>query len=124
MRDGCLVQVTSASLYGRFGKVAKNFADALLERNWIHFIASDAHHPQWRPLHLKKGYNYVSEKAGEETARRLFVTNPQAAVNGAKWPEQLEPVVLWQDIPLEFVRPLEDRNGSSSGGFWGRLFGR
>jgi protein-tyrosine phosphatase len=124
MRDGCLVQVTSASIYGRFGKVAKAFADALLERNWIHFMASDAHHPQWRPLHMKKGYTYVAEKAGEETARRLYVTNPRAAVDGAKWPEQPEPAGLWQEVPLAFESPSGSRKGSRGSSFWGRLFGR
>lgn len=124
MRDGCLVQVTSASIYGRFGKVAKAFANALLERNWIHFMASDAHHPEWRPLHLKKGYNYVADKMGEETARRLYVTNPRAAVDGAKWPVQPELVGLWEGVPLKFEAPAESRRAPGRRGFWGRIFGR
>jgi protein-tyrosine phosphatase len=124
MREGCLVQVTSASIYGRFGRADKTFADTLLERNWIHFMASDAHHPEWRPLHLKKGYNFVASKAGEETARRLYLTNPRAAVDGAKWPEQPEPLGLWQEKPLEFETPSGSRKGSSGHGLWSRLFGR
>lgn len=123
IRDGCLVQVTSASMYGRFGKVAKAFAEALLERNWIHFMASDAHHPEWRPLHLKKGYDYVAAKAGEETARRLYMTNPRAAVEGAKWPAQPKPIGLWEDVPLVFSK-AESRRSSDDRGFWSRLFGR
>ncbi|HEY1579467.1 MAG TPA: CpsB/CapC family capsule biosynthesis tyrosine phosphatase [Terracidiphilus sp.] len=124
LRDGCLVQVTSASIYGRFGQIAKAFADALLERNWIHFMASDAHHPEWRPLHLKKGFDYVAEKSGEETARRLYVTNPRAAVDGLPLPAQPEALGLWEGIPLAYEGQPNEKSGSNAKGFWSRLLSR
>ena len=141
MRAGCLIQVTAASLYGRFGKREEAFANLLLERNWIHFVASDAHHPLQRPPHLKQAYEYVAKRSGEETARRLFVTNPQVAVEGAAWPEQPAPKGLWEGEPLRFAgapemeRPRRRRMPKDAieegrvaetrrRGFWSRLLGR
>ncbi len=99
---GMLVQVTSSSLYGRFGAAAKAFSNELLERNWVHFLATDGHRLNWRPPHLKKGYEYVKDRMGEETARRLCFTNPQAAVTGARFPDQPDPVGLRENVPLKF----------------------
>jgi protein-tyrosine phosphatase len=142
MRKGCLVQVTANALYGRCGKLAEAISNELLERNWIHFLATDAHRIDWRPPHMKRAYEYVVQRAGEETARRLCVTNPQAAVEGARWPAQPEPVGLWQNIPLKFnakrysegpkpaprkSRPektVTDEPKTSGKSFWGRLFAR
>jgi protein-tyrosine phosphatase len=137
MRKGCLIQVTASALYGRFGPMAQAIANELLDRNWIHFLATDAHNPDWRPPHLKKGYDYVAKRSGEETARRLCVTNPQAAVAGAKWPAQPEPWGLWDQVPLKIAprrygASPESANGKNGKGasktgtrsFWDRLFAR
>ena len=139
IKKGCLVQVTSSSLYGRFGKLAEAFSNELLDRNWIHFIATDAHNPQWRPPNMKMAYDYIVKRSGEETARRLCVSNPRAALEGARWPAQPEPLGLWEDVPLKFdpsrnaTKPAKAAPAPASNsevpkmvtkGFWSRLFPR
>jgi protein-tyrosine phosphatase len=137
VRSGCLIQVTSSALYGRFGKAAELLANELLAANWVHFLATDAHHPEWRPPHLKRGFKYVADRYGEETARRLCVFNPRATVEGLKWPIQPEPLGLWEEAPLKFESKRfagSNKAGSKnaekatpptrSKGFWDRLFAR
>jgi protein-tyrosine phosphatase len=133
MRMGCLVQVTASALEGRSGKMAEDLTNEMLSRNWIHFLATDAHRMTWRPPHLKGAYDYVAGRAGEETARRLCLTNPRAAVDGAEWPPQPEALGLLENVPLKFNmrRYSESEGGSgraagtgSARRFWDRLFAR
>jgi protein-tyrosine phosphatase len=133
LRAGYFLQVTSAALYGRFGPKPEALANEFLRRNWIHFVASDAHHPEWRSGRLQRAYEYVAEQAGEETARRLFVENPRAAIEGRELPQQPEPMGLWEDEPLKIHgirrsksgRPGSGKNGySPKRGFFARLLGR
>jgi len=132
LRKGCLVQITASALYGRFGKAVEAFSNALLECNWIHFLASDAHHPDWRPPQMRQAYDYVAQKMGEETAQRLCQTNPLSTLSGARLPQQPEPLGIAEGDPLPFnARSFAVGNknsqsalSSTNTGFWKRLFSR
>ena len=115
VRDGALVQVTASSLTGRFGRTAKASAEKFLERNWVHFLATDAHNLESRPPILSRGHEYVAEHYGKEMADRLCIQNPRAVFYG----EELGPQ------PQATHLPEPDRStvpGKRS--LLARLFGR
>jgi len=89
---GCLVQVTAQSYTGGFGSSARRLAEGYLERNLVHFFASDAHDVKHRPPTLSECYRRVAESKGDETADRLLKTNPEAVINGMPLPPQPPPM--------------------------------
>ncbi len=119
IREGALVQVTAASFTGRFGRTAKATAEKLLKRNWVHFLATDAHNLESRPPVLSTGYDFVKKHHGTETAERLCISNPRAVFDGAEWPEQPESEGLYEHYEEE----QQATYGRRKVGFFRRIFG-
>lgn len=82
VQRGILMQMNASSLTGRFGKEVKRFAYTMMEQDWVHFVASDCHSIESRPMILSEAYNLVAKEWGREKAEACFVKNPMAAVNG------------------------------------------
>ena len=97
LRAGCLVQVTAASLEGRFGKRSEELSLQFLSRNWVHFIASDAHNTEGRAPRMGAAYRYLEGKFGKATADRLCIENPRAAFWGEPLPIQPKPTGLMEE---------------------------
>ena len=77
---GGLVQITAASLDGRFGRPSRSAAKALLKQRLAHLIASDAHGPRLREAGLRAAVEAVGD-AG--LAHYLVDEVPRAIVLGA-----------------------------------------
>jgi protein-tyrosine phosphatase len=88
---GCYVQITAQSFLGRFGLGPQRFAETLLDCNCVHFVASDAHNVESRPLRLSEAYKTIARRSGENVARALFQENPLAAYEGKALPYYPEP---------------------------------
>jgi len=77
---GAVAQVTAMSLTGDFGRRAQADASRLIEMGLVHFVASDAHDVARRPPGLRRAWDAITERWGEEAARELLVDNPRAVV--------------------------------------------
>jgi protein-tyrosine phosphatase len=80
--QGVLMQVTAASLLGRFGRTARKSAVELMEHGLVDFVASDAHDTRWRTTPLDEAKQFVSREYGLEAADRLFEENPRCVLSG------------------------------------------
>jgi protein-tyrosine phosphatase len=79
---GAYAQVTTGSFAGEFGETARRTAVAMLERGFVHVLASDAHDPIHRSPDLRA--------AGLDEAQTEWMGQaaPAAIVTGAALPER------------------------------------
>jgi protein-tyrosine phosphatase len=115
--NGLLLQVTAGSATGHFGKTAEDFAWQLLNKQWVHFLATDAHDLERRPPKMSFAYTLIEERLGKPTADRLCISNPSAVFEGKPFPEQ--PPTLG----LSNTEPEEDDEEDTRPGFFKRLLG-
>ncbi|HEY0161368.1 MAG TPA: CpsB/CapC family capsule biosynthesis tyrosine phosphatase [Edaphobacter sp.] len=97
LRTGVLVQVTANSVTGRMGKTAQRLAHELLSKNWVHFLATDAHNDTSRPPKMREAMEIVAERYGSDYAHMLCVSNPLAAFMDKPLPQQREMMDLYED---------------------------
>ena len=106
LQKGILVQINGPSLTGRFGQKVKDMAELLLTHNMVHCIGSDAHGVRSRKPELFAVKERIKALAGEETAQRLLLDNPQLILHGEEIPA----------MEIQELKPLRHARG-----LWGRL---
>ncbi len=119
VREGALVQVTASSFHGRFGRTAQATAEDYMRRDWVHFLATDAHNLDSRPPVMSIGYQWVKKHYGEERAQRLCVLNPQAVFEGKDLPD-LPPA---SDMYAHFDQEQKAEYGKKKPGLLRRMLG-
>ena len=91
VRQGCLMQVTASSLLGVFGLPCQQFAEWMLSKDLVHFIATDAHGPKTRRPLLRRCFERVKQLSGASKAEALCCHNPCAVANGQDVPPHAVP---------------------------------
>jgi len=76
VQAGCLVQITAASLLGKFNDKSEQAAIHLLENDLVTFMATDSHNDFYRPPDLNAGFECAKEFVSEEKARSLVYDAP------------------------------------------------
>ena len=79
---GCYMQINSSSvlkpkLFGEKYKFMKKRARFFLEKDLVHFVASDMHNLDDRPPYMEEAYQIISKKYGVAYAEQLFRKNQE-----------------------------------------------
>jgi len=79
---GCLLQLTSGSVSGRFGEPPRRAAQYMLQQGWVSLLASDAHNLRSRPPELSDGKAAAMDFVGTRDAGEMVLENPWQLVGG------------------------------------------
>lgn len=104
---GALAQVTSFSLLGGYGKGVERLSWQLCRQGLIHFVSSDAHHPERRGVCLAEAYARVEQTLGAEWAG-YYRSNAAALLAGSEIQDAPLPVATrpsgWKRLRRLFIR--------------------
>ena len=104
---GALLQVTAMSLTGALGPVIQQHSREMVDRGWVHIVASDAHDERIRPPVLSEARREVETHWGQDAGRLFFETHPRAVIDG----QPLDPQAL----------PQRESSTQGSASPWNRL---
>lgn len=85
---GALIQINRDSILGSNGRLIKKKAKKLLDKNIVHFIASDCHDLKNRKPGLRIVYDYIKRRYNKKLANKIFIENPSKIFENT---EVLEP---------------------------------
>ena len=83
---GIPIQLTAASITGKFGKRAKYWSDRMLDEGRVDVIASDAHDPIHRPPGMQHARDMIARRYTETVANNLTKDNPGKILLGKELP--------------------------------------
>jgi len=83
VEKGALVQMNVGSITGRYGEEVKDTAELFLHNRIAHFVASDAHSKERRPIRFGPAVERLKELVGNDAAN-LLLDNAMAALSGEK----------------------------------------
>lgn len=83
---GAYTQINSASvlkpkLFGDKHKLFKKRARYFLDKELVHYVASDMHNLDNRRPYMAEAYNIIKKDYDSQAAQELFVTNPQSLLD-------------------------------------------
>jgi protein-tyrosine phosphatase len=81
-REGAYIQITGATLVGKYGKTMESAMKKLVKKGHIDFIGSDGHSPDRRRPLLNRDYRVVRRICSRAEADRIFVENPKTMLSG------------------------------------------
>lgn len=109
---GTLLQLTSGSLSGAFGKSARYWAEKMLDDGVAHFLATDSHDLKRRPPNLAEGRELAAKRVGTEEAHQLVNARAIGVLSN----------VVPTDLAVpERYRPASQGLDDSGGGIASRL---
>ena len=79
-KAGGFIQINADSVIGGGGKKVKKFVKTLFKEGFVDFVASDVH--SGRENNLKKAFEYVKKKFGEDAAEVVFNVNAKRIIKG------------------------------------------